>query len=194
MSKPIPTLEETSPEFVRLSNRQVELTAQLREIEAQKRQAQIELGAIHGRDLRREQTAAVIAGVDFEFPKSYREQIGKLNDEHRVITDALHEIAIQIAEERRRASREIATHFVPDNSALAARFFKLVAEAAAVHIEHGELTRKFRVAGVDPAGLYDFGQSLFGPPGQRNNDVNYLLKDGVRRGYIGLADLPEAYR
>lgn len=194
MSRSIPTLEETNPEYARLCARRDELNLRLFQVDILRREAQAELGTIFSRDLRRERTDALIANVDYEPPASYREKMGALNDERRAIEDALHEIGILINAARAKASREITASFAPDNTEIAARFFKLIAQAAAVQLEHVELRKRLNVAGIEPLGLHDFAFDIFGQAGARNDDIGFNLRAAVKRGYIGAKEIPETYR
>jgi hypothetical protein len=192
--KPIPTLESVSPEYARLTTRQAELNREMHRVDAARREAQAELGTIMSRDLRRERADALIAGVDYRPPASYREKMARLNDERRALEDAQHEIGNLITAERQKACREITSKFIPDNTAAAARFFKLIAEAAAVHLEHVELRKRLTAAGIDPLGLHDFGFEVLGKAGARNDDIGMDLRAAVRRGYLGTKEIPEIYR
>ncbi len=192
--KAIPSLSEVSPEYARLSGLHEKLMARATELNEQVRSLHAQIGSEQAANRHGDRVASLLAGVDYSAAPPIKDQLAALSAEKSATDTAIQELAGQIKLERERASRLAVKQFDEDQAAMAAEFFKQVAAAAKVHAGYGELRRQFHRAGVDPAGLRDFGEELFGDPGHRNGDVGIAMRAAVRRGYLKATDVPEAYR
>lgn len=141
-----------------------------------------------------DRVAALLAGVDYQPPANIRDQIADKAAERRAIDEALRGLAGNIAVECQKASRLVVGQFDAETKDMAREFFKHIASAAAIHAKFGELRRQFHRAGVDPAGMHNFGGDVFGEPGHRNGDVGIAMRAASRRGYLKESEIPEFAR
>jgi hypothetical protein len=192
--KPIPTLEDLSPEYAKLTERLASLNARLVEIQKATSTIHAQIAAEQGRDVHQERISALISGVNFEMPESVRNQMSAYASERRDITDAVHELTIIIAEEHRKASRLAIGQFSAEHLECAAEFFNHIAAAARAHTRFGEMKREFMRAGIDTTSFSDFGREMFGEPLSRNDEAGYALRDAVKRGYLATSALPAEFR
>lgn len=192
--KPIPKLEDVSTEYARLSGLHIDLMARAAAVDAEIRALHAELGSEQAANQHADRVVSLLAGMDYAAPPPIKDRIAALSKEKAAIDEALKELSGHIRVERESASRAIVKQFEPERVALAAEFFRAIASAAKAHAAYGELRRNFHRAGVDPAGLSDFGQEIFGDPGHRNGDVGIAMRAAVRRGYLKEREIPEAYR
>ena len=84
--------------------------------------------------------------------------------------------------------------FSGEQRALATEFYGHVLAAVRVHAKFGEIRQRIDRAGVEPAGLHDFGRDLMGHALSRFDHAGSALRDATRRGYIKVEDVPEAYQ
>lgn len=192
--KPIPALEDVSAEYARLSGLHNDLMARSTANDTHVRELHAAIGAEQPGNSHADRVASLLAGVDHQAPPPIKDQLVELAKEKRAIDDALKELYGQLFVERKAASSLIVKRFSAEHAAMAAEFFKHIAAAARAHAEYGELRRAFHRAGVDPAGLHDFGQELFGDPGHRNGEVGIAMRVAARSGYLKTGEIPEAYK
>lgn len=144
-------------------------------------------------DRHKDQVDALIRGTSYEPPTAVRDEIAKNARRRTLVQDALHELAILINEEHRKASRLVVESFKPEQEALAKEFFEHLAAAVRVHSIYGNIQQRLERAGVDSAGLRDFAKDLLGSPNARNDHASYHLRFGVKFGYIDAAEVPKGY-
>lgn len=194
MIKPIPKPEDVSSEYARLTSLHAKLMARGALIDAEIATLHAQMGAEPAANERATRVESLLAGVDFTPALPIRERLSALASERADIDAAVRELSGQITLERERTSRKIVETFEAERAAMAKRFFKAVAEAAAVHAEYDEQVIRFHRAGVSPAGFTDFGREVFDQAGYRNSSVGIALRDAVRRGYLKPSELPEFCR
>jgi uncharacterized coiled-coil DUF342 family protein len=182
--KTIPRLEDISAEYRRLTARRNELSARLVELENESRSVHRQIAEDQGRDAHRDRISSLIDGATYVPPASVREKMSSIAQERRDLNDAIHEITNLITVEHDKASREACSQFAAEHREMAAEFFDHIAAAAVIHAAYGKLRLSLERTGINAASLNDFGRELFGQPGDRNDDVGYFLRDGVRRGYL----------
>lgn len=194
MVKPIPKPGDVSSEYARLISLHAKLMQRGAAIDAEIATLHAQMGAEPATNERATRVESLLAGVDFTPAPPIRERLSALSSERADIDAAVRELSGQITLERERASRKIVETFEAERTAMAKRFFKAVAEAAAVHAEYEERVILFHRAGVSPAGFTDFGREVFDQAGYRNSSVGIALRDAVRRGYLKPSELPEFCR
>jgi hypothetical protein len=192
--KPIPSLESVSAEYARLSALHAKLMARAADLDREIHSLHAQIGTEQAANRHGDRVASLLAGVDYSAAPPIKDQLAALAAEKAATDTAIRELAGQIALERQQASRLVVDRFIGEQAALATEFFKHIAAAAKAHAEFGEVRRQFHRAGVNPAGLHDFGEELFGDPGHRNGDVGIAMRAAVRRGYLKEADVPGAYK
>lgn len=192
--KPVPAPEDVSAELRTLQARHAALIAEQAAIETEQRDIVREQASVRLEDDRKTQVDALIRGSAYQPPADVRDRIAALAKRRELVRDALHELSCLIREERLRASSLVVAEFRGEQQALAKDFFKHLAAAAAVHAKLGAMRQRIEIAGFDSGGLHDFGRDLLGIPGKRADHAGFALRDGIRRGYIAAADVPEAHR
>lgn len=188
----IPSLESVSPEYAVLSKRYADLNARLLELDAESRDIHRAIAAEQLRNDRGDRIAALAAGLAYQPPLSVRDRRAAIEAERRDISDAIHLLASELAEARRKASRIVVEQFAGEHRRLAREFFGHLAAAVDVHAKVGATRQAFVRAGVDPAGFTDFAAELFGSPSDRSSDVAMLFSDAKRRGLIN--EIPKVFK
>ncbi|MBO3760030.1 hypothetical protein [Ciceribacter sp. L1K22] len=193
--KKVPLPGDASAAFAALEKRQADLMAQRerkrREL-SETHQKIAESGPVTVQ--REDRIRALLQGVTAEPPADLRDTVSALAREVYDLDSAIEHIASDIRIERLKVSADVAADFKPEYSSMAREFFGHLAKAAEAHNKLGELHREFLRAGLEPAGLSDFGRDLFGSPMQRNSDVGISLRHAVRDGLLDKKDLPEVFR
>ncbi|TWF53309.1 hypothetical protein [Neorhizobium alkalisoli] len=190
----IPPPEDRSPELVRLNTRRAELASRYDEINAEQRTVHAQAMTAAPADLRKDRVAALIEGARFEMPPSAREQLSRLADERRDIEEAMHELDNMIRDERKAASRVVSAEFVDVYKQIAVEFHAALLAAAKAHAKIGELHLSLGKAGVEPHGMIDPAQHLFGAPLYRHNDAWLVIRSGVDDGHLKASDIPKEFR
>lgn len=191
--KPVPAPEDVSDELRSLLTRHDALVAEMRANDEEARAIYREQADERREDDRKTQVDSLIRGTAYEPPADVRDRLSKLARRRALINDALHELTQLINAERLAASRKVVDEFQPEQRSLATEFYRHLAAAVAVHAKFGEMRQRIERAGVNSASLHDFGKEIVGSPARRDDHAGYAFRDGVRRGYIGKADVPAGY-
>jgi hypothetical protein len=194
--KPIPSLDEVSPEYAKLTERHTQLMQRAADIDA-------EIRSVHSAMAERQvshvnpqadRIAALIDGAQAPPPANLQDRIADLSLVRKDINDAINTLAVTLADERRKASRLIAAQFDTEHREMAVEFFGHLCAAASVHTRLEKLRLRFFRAGVDPSGLTDFARDIMGEPTSRTDTAAQILRDAIRKGYLPASSLPEEFR
>lgn len=191
--KPIPAAEDISEDLRNLLVREATLLAELTRLDEESSTIREEINKEMNRDPHRDAVDALLRGVEYEPPLAIRDKMSRIANRRRLVNDALHDISSLIREERSRASRLVASEFLPEQRECAAEFYLHIANAARAHVRFDTMRNRLERAGIETAVLHDFGRDLFGVACKRDDHAGYAFRDAVKRGYVKEKDVPGGY-
>jgi len=191
--KPVPTLEDVSPEYSRLMTQHHALMAKADALDAEILALHAAAGEIRINSSHGARVDALLRGVNYQPPSSVQDEIADKAAERRAVDSAIRDLSGQIKVERVHASRLVTAQFADEHRELARQFFTLIAAATEVHAKFGELRLHLARAGIDNQ-LFDFGEELCGAPSHRNGRAGLALREAVKRSYLKANEVPEAFR
>lgn len=192
------SVEEVSPEYVRLTERKNALISRLEVLNAEKR----ELGSrattskallgVAERDIR----VAVLAGepvpaLSTSDKARYHECLAELGE----AKEALDIIEVKLRAEHAAASRLVCERFRDEHQSLLSAILFPMLEAHRAWVAYEALLDRVQRSGANIAYLRPERPDFLGVhPGDRAGDLAYWLTDLVQAGHISRADCPEEFR
>ncbi|RVD38552.1 hypothetical protein EN742_17440 [Mesorhizobium sp. M4A.F.Ca.ET.020.02.1.1] len=191
--KDVPSPEDLSANLRDMEARLEKLGAERVSVDEEQRAIAREDAAAKRETDKKEQIDALIRGSSYVPPAATRDKMAALAQRRILLDAAIEELSRQISQERIEASKLVVNEFQAEQQALAAEFFRHLAKAIAVHSRFGHMKQRLERAGVNTAGLRDFGDDLLGTPNSRSDHAAYHLRYGLRFGHLKSADAPEGY-
>lgn len=196
VTRQVPELTSVSPKYATIVSRIAELSERENALGTEKAKLLTEVqnwGATADFE-HRSRVNEVIAGKPFEARPSaiseFHDRIGEIEDERRLIREALHLLQVDRADEYRRASKLVCATFAEEHRAMAERYYGKLAAVAETRAEIGRLRVDVERSGAAAGYLPEVGFDLLDGSLDRTGGMAQELRRGVQLGFLQADAIP----